>query len=655
MSRTGFSVFFLLLFSVVAFSVEAQNKDLVLRVTISPQHGVAYPFDIPTRPEKCCRLNWTLNAKSSSYSGRQAYLQFSYDNITWWNLPSNATVNATTGIARGSQIVDASWARAGMNYLRVCVAGNFSEIKLFSASTNTRFWLVDYQLYLFLSAVVLITVVLIWEKKKRKLRFSDIDKKDAFLTRHTHAFLTYLQETPTSLKPLLKPKIAVPLIIGALIRLSLAPLTEHRWDMYIWRLNQAFVYHYQVNPFWPEPAPLEFAWGYPPLWLLTLLLVYPIYSLAFSPPLPANVSELWHTWIETGNMCEAYHSFVPNALPILSLINKAPIIIADLLIALALYKLIKPTSKKYAYYAFFAWLFNPYVIWISSVWGMFDAIPTLFVLLSLHFLLVKKYVHSTFLLVISALFKLYSIILIPLMFLIIYKRREKIQAVKYVLISICLILLTTFATYAIAASLSGQNPLTLSTQLTFNVFYKRSSPDWKGENMFVNLTPLVVLNELFTKLDVTKNIPVSPLLMSTALLCIMISVFKNKTLSKQDIIAYVVVTHFTVYLTYSVVNEQFFIWVLPLLLFLAAEKKSNSLKYFYWAMSIFNVFYITYRYDLSYFISPYFLPDTLGLWNRPLPPPDPLVLAWIVGILYIIGIKLALWKPNLGKRSVKKV
>jgi len=208
-------------------------------------------------------------------------------------------------------------------------------------------------------------------------------------------------------------------------------------------------------------------------------------------------------------------------------------------------------------------------------------------------MLVKKYVYSAFLLATSVLFKLYSIMLIPLMFLMIYKRREKTQAVKYLLISICLVSLTIFATYAIAASLSGQNPLTLSTKLMFNLFYKRASPDWEGKNMFQNLTPLVALNELFKNQNVSTNIPVSPLLMGIALLCIMVSIFKKNTLSKQDIITYMVVVHFAIYLTYGVVNEQFFIWILPLLLFLAAEKKSASLRYFYWAISIFVVFYIT--------------------------------------------------------------
>ncbi|HDD69594.1 MAG TPA: hypothetical protein ENG19_00545, partial [Candidatus Bathyarchaeota archaeon] len=69
-------------------------------------------------------------------------------------------------------------------------------------------------------------------------------------------------------------KTAVLLTIAMLVRFSIAPLTEQRYDMYIWRLNQALIYEYRINPLNP-PTTIDrnatiFFWSYPPLWLVCL-------------------------------------------------------------------------------------------------------------------------------------------------------------------------------------------------------------------------------------------------------------------------------------------------------------------------------------------------------------------------------------------------
>ena len=444
-------------------------------------------------------------------------------------------------------------------------------------------------------------------------------------------------------KNLRSPKILFLFILGAAIRFAFAPFTEQRWDMYVWRIEQLLVYNYHVNPFWPQSGvPLALAWSYPPLWLLMLLTIYPVYSRFYFPQLPANITLLWRKWAETGNIFEIYRSFVPVGLPILDLIDKTPIIVADLLIALVLYELIKRDSPKHAYYALVAWLFNPYVIWISSVWGMFDAIPALLVLLSVYLLIARRYRSSAILLAVSVLFKLYAIILIPIMFLVIYQRGEKAKALRYFLLSTLVVLIATFTAYAIAASLAGQDPLSLSTQLTVNLFYKRASPDWAGQNLFQNLTPLTFLNEVFKDLNVSTNIPISPILMGIALIFLAFQILRSKSLQDQEIIAYAVVAHFVTYLTYSVVNEQYLIWVLPLILVLAAKKNSSALRYFYWAISAFFILDIVYRYDLSYFLSPYFfsMPTEVRL------PIGLLIGPSIIIIVYALGIRLATSKSN---------
>ena len=450
-------------------------------------------------------------------------------------------------------------------------------------------------------------------------------------------------------------KLLITLILGTAIRLALAPFTEQRWDMYIWRLNQAFVYQYRINPFWPRQG-LEFAWGYPPLWLFTLLLVYPIY-ITFCPTCyPQEVSLLWNPYNSAADpqqkmtlFFESYRRFLPPPqglvkglnLPILDLIIKTPIILSDILIALLLYRIIKSVSRgeKAAKYAYTTWLLNPYVIWMSSIWGMFDAIPTLFIVLSTYYLLQNKIYKSALTLSIATLYKLYPIILLPINALLIIKRERKIKkAVKYFIISTGIIILVIFIAYFVFALYFGQEPISLSVKLTYNLFVKRASPDWEGKNIIAGLTPLIILQN---KLGAT-NIPVSPILLSTGLTIMMIKLVRNKEITNDTILSYITATHFIIYMTYTVVNPQYFIWVLPLLLILSA-RKNTIIKYLHWIISLIPLLTIICGYDLSYHISPYFIAEYQGIRISS----ETLASSIALTIFYIASIKLIFLKEKV--------
>jgi hypothetical protein len=465
-----------------------------------------------------------------------------------------------------------------------------------------------------------------------------------------------------NLKDLMQPKMLAPLIIGALIRFSLAPLAEHRWDMYIWRLHQVFVYHYHVNPFWPQNIPKIFCWSYPPLWLFTLLLLYPISAIVSPTAYPNDVNSLWRIpdlnthWSSLERMFESYREFappnVPINLPLLDFIIKTPIIIADVLIAILLYKMIKSRSNESnARYAYWAWLLNPFTICISALWGMFDPIPILFILLSLHYFLNKKYEKSALLLSVAVSLKMYAILLIPIFAFVIFKKNKKVLgAMKYLLISGGFTLLMIFPTFYVSALMAGQEPLSLSTQLTLNLFIKRASPDWRGQNMIAGLTPLVALDSVIgSKSQILNfNVPLSPILMTLGLLIILIKLYRQKKLSTGDVISYTAVTHLMIYLTYSVVNIPYLTWVLPLLLIVSAEKSTSLPKYFYWIISAIGILALVGTADLSYFISPYFIPgDYLEWYLLPRFPISDVAMGMLgvgIGLLYFAGIALVLRK-----------
>ena len=71
---------------------------------------------------------------------------------------------------------------------------------------------------------------------------------------------------------------------------------------------------------------------------------------------------------------------------------KAPLIAGDLLTGILLARIVaqrlgQPEKSGLAFSAFFL---NPFVIWISSVWGMFDILPTYFVILGTLLFMDKK-------------------------------------------------------------------------------------------------------------------------------------------------------------------------------------------------------------------------------------------------------------------------
>lgn len=69
---------------------------------------------------------------------------------------------------------------------------------------------------------------------------------------------------------------------------------------------------------------------------------------------------------------------------------KLPAIFADLGIGYLIYQILKKRKQSHAFAWSSLYLFNPAVIYISSIWGQIESIPVLFLLLSLYFLYGKK-------------------------------------------------------------------------------------------------------------------------------------------------------------------------------------------------------------------------------------------------------------------------
>jgi GPI transamidase subunit PIG-U len=191
-------------------------------------------------------------------------------------------------------------------------------------------------------------------------------------------------------------------IIGLSIRLVLAPLTQFTYDPVVWYSagNDMLA---GLNPYYTK------TYSYPPLWGYTYFPFLLMASLLADPrSFATHVSQM--DWI---SLVVGYSPTILS--PALLLAVKLPLIIGDLATGFLLFKLVKGysgfgTARK----AYVFWLFNPFVIWTSSVHGAFDVLPAMFTLLALAFLVRSKYLLSGMSMSIAILYKLYPIYLLPL-------------------------------------------------------------------------------------------------------------------------------------------------------------------------------------------------------------------------------------------------
>ncbi len=155
------------------------------------------------------------------------------------------------------------------------------------------------------------------------------------------------------------------LVLGIVAREIFSFWTGHPYDFELWVRTGYWVAR-GVSPYASlDPAPgLTFAndffpggnpaIAYLPFWPLLLAGLYSVYSLLGSP------SPLLYYFL-----------------------LKQPVIICDVLVAYFLYRYLERRASEKARLVFKIWLFSPFNILLSGIWGMFDAIPVLFVVLAL--------------------------------------------------------------------------------------------------------------------------------------------------------------------------------------------------------------------------------------------------------------------------------
>lgn len=206
------------------------------------------------------------------------------------------------------------------------------------------------------------------------------------------------------------------ILIGLITRLFLSFWTGHPWDFETFiRVGYSIAHgsslfqlkNYYVPGLGQPIFPYVGGLGYLPAWGLYTALAYRIYqSFPISP---------------------FFYYFLLKLAPILG--DLAVTYIIFLLTLNYTHDIRKARRNSLMFFL------CPFVIFISSVWGMFDSIPVLFTLISILLLLSGKLHWSAFSLGIGIYFKVVPIIYLPIQLFFINKKRGVKETIIYLLIS----------------------------------------------------------------------------------------------------------------------------------------------------------------------------------------------------------------------------
>jgi hypothetical protein len=418
-------------------------------------------------------------------------------------------------------------------------------------------------------------------------------------------------------------KLAGILVVGIAVRLILMPISAHPFDMYVWYTLAQNILH---------TGPLTTV-GFPPLWYHYMMT--PI-AYAYS-----DLSQILPTGTIALSTLSADLNFYPNysvtAVPglLFNFVVKVPFLISDVLLALLLYKLVgEATGKTHLGMAAAAlWFLNPFVIWISAGWGMWDTLPALFSLATLFFLHKQRWGLAAVSLSLAVALKLYPALFLVPIAIYLYKavpeteRWMRIRSFFGVFLAASLLL---FLPYLGAASsflsdffmLSGGGAACSVTPLgpySFGLTYWSLS--WGLLGASTHAASLVST--------------VSLILLVTSML--LVYWHANKTQFTQPLLSLSLVLFFCVaafFLSYRIVSEQWIVWILPFLIVLCTLGRVKSV--FYWGLSALALGYALLNCPLPFFflpLSPWISDALVGMvhfvwWIEPLR----------VGCLAVLGV-----------------
>ncbi len=371
------------------------------------------------------------------------------------------------------------------------------------------------------------------------------------------------------------------ILLAAAVYLTIAPFTGQRYDMYF-MISSGIRALQNVNPFTPGippayPGPLK--WAYPPLYVPYSALSYLIYQLFTGTSLPTISALTPPSWLTS--TYDVWQAFIPPSLPVLAFLLKLPMVLSALATGVLLARMTGKDS------AVVAWLANPLVILVAAVWGQLDPIATLLAVAAVYSFERGRpgmaYLFASF----GAAVKVWPVLLIPLFFAVAL-RRTGTKALKPLAATLPAAL-TILALYSVFGSLLDN---------IYVLLYARSVPTFGGTFLVNGLTWQQIL--------VSLNAPAIPLFTWVgipALVAVALWVYHSRD---EDVTKWLVVSLMVVFLTYDLVNPQYFYWIIP---FLMLQRRKLAVITF----SLIPILYVALAYDIFYFVSPAILPSLSSL------------------------------------------
>jgi uncharacterized membrane protein len=272
---------------------------------------------------------------------------------------------------------------------------------------------------------------------------------------------------------------------------------------------------------------------------------------------------------------------------------KIPFVLADTLTACILYRLVRGrASGRDAALVAALWYLNPYTIWISSAWGMFDSLPVFFAILASKQTLEKRNAVSAVCLAISAAYKLYAFfLLVP--FLLYLKKNSTTRnlltfAGAFSVTSAFLFLPVWSEACRVLLAIVGLTGTTHSPSLS-----AIGTSDLVGFGLTYWSVGLVF--QLNGRLVVACSL---------ILLLFGLAFVWRRSLSEThpDLFQVQLSTLLVFFLCYPVIPEQFFMWAVPYLAILSQEQSVRKIQF--WSCSAVAFVHSVTQLTLPYYMLP---------------------------------------------------
>ena len=392
-------------------------------------------------------------------------------------------------------------------------------------------------------------------------------------------------------------KLGSILVVGVIARVLLMPFSAHPFDVYVW-------YDTSLNIVRNGPLSVQV---FPPLWghymMVPIAYTYDWLARVFSVgaiPMASLPSAL--------DFYPSYNvKYVPGVL--FNSVVKFPFLVSDVLVMLLLHKIVgeMTESKVLAEKAAFLWFLNPFLIWISGGWGMWDTLPVLFSLACFFLLLKKKVVLSSVCLSLAVASKLYpALFLLPITIYLLKTSPagERLKnGVKFcsVFLAASLVLFLPYIGRAMGFFIGFfvPNPSGIATTV--------ANPVVEPIGFGLTCWSLYLLNRLV-------NIPVSAeFVFLSFVVSGMLVVFSltltywrisKLTFQKPffDMVTAMLLCVLALFLSYRIICEQWFVWALP---FLSIMCVGGSVKgTLYWGASFIALLYSVLNCPLPFFLLP---------------------------------------------------